>query len=70
MYLYTLSMSRKIREICDKKYVPRAVATLVFVCNKQKFQRKIRFLIKMKCMYDKRQKYKIVEILENLQDSQ
>lgn len=31
MYLYTLSMSKKINVICDKKYVPSEVATLVFV---------------------------------------
>lgn len=39
IYLYTLSMSRNINEICDKKNVPSALATLVFVCNKQKFQK-------------------------------
>jgi hypothetical protein len=26
-------MSKKIREIWDKKYVPRALATLVVVCK-------------------------------------
>ena len=30
-YLYTLSISKKINEICWKKHVPRALAALVFV---------------------------------------
>ena len=30
-YLYTFNMSKKINEIWGKKYVPKEVATLVFV---------------------------------------
>lgn len=46
IYLYTLSMSKNINEICDKKYVPSELATLVFVCNKQKFRKNISSVIK------------------------
>lgn len=41
-YLYTLSMSRKIREICDRKYVPSELATLILVCKKPKLPLKMK----------------------------
>jgi len=35
IYLYTFNISKKIKEIWDKKYVPSEVAALVLVCREK-----------------------------------
>lgn len=70
-YLYTLSMSKKINFIWDKKYVPREVATLVFVCQAmilelvQKYTRKTKGnIVKKDQLYHYMQKQNQPDVLD------